>query len=152
MWKLDEKFHQGKNPTWFHQQRFSTFSEIHIFNFFVSISRPPPKVARRVGPIPDAPTTIVETPPSPSNTFHAVNTPTRSNNQSTTSSDSNVKPSQFLRHKHSDEKLPPVLLKHPQNISKSAQNSSSESLINNNTTNEETLHVESFPISERVRD
>lgn len=103
-----------------------------------------------MGPIADAPTTIIETPASPSNTGHAGNTPTRNNNQSTTSFDSNVKPSEFLRHKNSDEKLPSVLLKHPQNISKSAQNSSSESLINN-TTNEETLHVESFNISERVR-
>lgn len=35
------------------------------------------------------------------------------------------------------------------NITKSGHNSSSESLINN-TSNEETLHVESFSISERV--
>lgn len=112
--------------------------------------RPPPKVARRVGPIADAPTaaTIIETPPSPSMRA-AAHSP--SNNQSNCSTESNIKPSDFLRHKHHDDKPPSVLLKHPHgSISKSAQNSSSESLINS-TNNEETLHVESFSISERVR-
>ncbi|XP_055304144.1 active breakpoint cluster region-related protein isoform X2 [Sitodiplosis mosellana] len=114
--------------------------------------RPPPKVARRIGPVPDTPTTITETPPSPSTTtFGHPQSP--SNNQSTCSSDSNVKPSEFLRHKHNDEKLSSVLLKYTQHgsITKSGQNSSSESLINS-TNNEETLHVvESYPISERIK-
>lgn len=107
--------------------------------------RPPPKVARRVGPVMNE----IETPPSPSTTFGHQSP---SNNQSISTSESNVKPSEFLRHKHNDEKLSSVLLKYTQhgNITKSGQNSSSESLINS-TNNEETLHVESFPISERVR-
>lgn len=118
-------------------------------NFFSF--RPPPKVARRVGPMTETPSTtatIIETPPSPSTTFGHQSP---SNNQSISSSESNVKPSEFLRHKHNDEKLSSVLLKYTQhgNITKSGQNSSSESLINS-TNNEETLHVESFPISERV--
>lgn len=123
-----------------------------MFNF-----RPPPKVARRVGPIADSPataaattTTIIETPPSPSMRGAGSHSP--SNSQSNCSSESNIKPSAFLRHKHNDDNKPPsVLLKHSHgSISKSAQNSSSESLINSSN-NEETLHVESFPISERVR-
>lgn len=131
--------------------------QLFIFFFFLNENpvfhcRPPPKVARRVGPVPDTPTTttIIETPPSPSMTTFG-HSPSPSNNSQTTS-DSNVKPSEFLRHKHNDEKLSSVLLKYTQhgNITKSGQNSSSESLINS-TNNEETLHVESFPISERVR-
>lgn len=99
-------------------------------------------MARRVGPVPETPASIIETPPSPSMTTfgHPANTHPTNNNQSTYSSDSNVKPSDILRHKkyalHGS-------------IAKSAQNSSSESLINS-TNNEETLHVESYPISERV--
>lgn len=161
MWKFDEKFRQGNCPDFMHHMKISTgnfvfFSKI-IYSFFFGINfRPPPKVARRVGPIADAPssttTTIIETPPSPS--MHAsgrgAGSHSPSNNQSNCSLDSNVKPSQFLRHKHHDDKPPLVLLKHSHgSISKSAQNSSSESLINS-TNNEETLHVESFPISERV--
>lgn len=130
----------------------SSFCSSKLNNFFFLNYRPPPKVARRVGPVPDTPTTIIETPPSPSTTtFGHPHSP--SNNQSTCSSDSNVKPSEFLRHKHNDEKLSSVLLKYTQHgsITKSGQNSSSESLINS-TNNEETLHVvESYPISERVR-
>lgn len=96
----------------------------------------------------DTPATMVEAPPSPSSTFGHQSP---SNNQTITSTDSNVKPSEFLRHKHNDEKLSSVLLKYTQHgsITKSGQNSSSESLINS-TNNEETLQVESFPISERV--
>lgn len=101
-------------------------------------------MARRVGPVPDSPTTVVETPPSPSTTTfgHSPSAQPTNNNQSTYSSDSNVKPSDILRNKK---------LAHTQHtsIAKSAQNSSSESLINS-TNNEETLHVESYPISERV--
>lgn len=106
-------------------------------------------MARRVAPAPETPppqlpTTIVETPPSPSMTTfgHNANSHPAHNNQSTYSSDSNVKPSDILRQK---KYVPP-----PNVIAKSAQNSSSESLINS-TNNEETLHVESYPISERVR-
>lgn len=106
-------------------------------------------MARRVAPAPETPppqlpTTIAETPPSPSMTTfgHNANSQPAHNNQSTYSSDSNVKPSDILRQK---KYVPP-----PNIIAKSAQNSSSESLINS-TNNEETLHVESYPISERVR-
>lgn len=108
--------------------------------------RPPPKIVRRVGPVAESPS-ITETPPSPSHLFNQS-----SNNISYGSSDSNVKPSEFLRHKHNDEKLSSVLLKYTKqdgNIIKSGHNSSSESLINS-TNNEEALHAESFPISERV--
>lgn len=113
--------------------------------------RPPPKVARRVGPVQvESPISITETPPTPA---HQPNNAQSTNNTSTStsSSDSNVKPSEFLRNKHNDEKLSSVLLKYTQlgNTTKSGNNSSSESLINS-TNNEETLHVESFPISERV--
>lgn len=116
----------------------------------IFVFRPPPKMARRVAPAPETPppqlpTTIVETPPSPSMTtfgHNANNSHPAHNNQSTYSSDSNVKPSDILRQK---KYVPP-----PNVIAKSAQNSSSESLINS-TNNEETLHVESYPISERVR-
>lgn len=129
----------------------------NLIMFLLVDFRPPPKLARRVGPIADAPpasaTTIIETPPSPS--MHAsgrtAGSHSPSNNQSNCSTESNIKPSEFLRHKHHDDKPPTILLKQSHgSISKSAQNSSSESLINS-TNNEETLHVESFPISERVR-
>lgn len=114
--------------------------------FSFVIYRPPPKTARRIGPIAESPL-ITETPASPSNTYNHSSSNTQQNN----STDSNVKPSQFLRNKHNDEKLSSVMLKYTQqsNINKSAQNSSSESLINS-TNNEETLHADSFSISERV--
>lgn len=108
--------------------------------------RPPPKIVRRVGPVAESPS-VTETPPSPSISFN------QSVNNTHCSSDSNVKPSEFLRHKHNDEKLSSVLLKYTKtegNVTKSGHNSSSESLINN-ASNEEILQVESYPISERVK-
>lgn len=139
-----------------------------IFSFV--IYRPPPKTSRRIGPIAESPL-VTETPPSPSSTFNThfqsscsdsrnakadgVDSrnanPASSNTQQNKTADSNVKPSEFLRNKHNDEKLSSVILKYTQqsNINKSAQNSSSESLINS-TNNEETLHADSFSISERV--
>lgn len=135
---------------------------IIILLYFHS-NRPPPKMARRVGPLADSPISIMETPPSPLNTGNAqtatspssntinsagtTSTPlNKSESMSSGSSDSNVKPSEFLRHKN-DEKL---LLKFSHgNIAKSGSNSSSESLINS-ANNEENLNIESFPISERV--
>lgn len=116
-------------------------------NVLIIFFRPPPKAARRVGPVAESPS-IAETPPSPSNTFNSSAT-----NVSVCSSESNVKPSEFLRNQnHNDDKIPAVLLRYSQHggsINKSAQNSSSESLINS-TNNEEQLHVEAFSISERV--
>lgn len=127
------------------------FGNLLIIYFEIAF-RPPPKVARRLGPVHsvESPVSITETPPSPCTTpQHSNNTSV--NNTSTCSSDSNVKPSEFLRNKQNDEKLSSVLLKYTQHgsITKSGNNSSSESLINS-TNNEETLHIESFPISERV--
>lgn len=108
--------------------------------------RPPPKIARRVGPVAESPS-IMETPPSPSISFN------QSVNNTHSSSDSNVKPSEFLRHKHNDERLSSVLLKYNKpdgNVTKSGHNSSSESLINNTSNDQQYQQVESNPISERV--
>lgn len=132
-----------------------------------SFDRPPPKMIRRIGPMADSPVAITETPATPShtnttqNTLPSMTTSTinsagttstpinKNENVSGGSLDSNVKPSEFLRHKH-DEKLSSVMLKFSHgNIAKSGSNSSSESLINS-TNNEENLNIESFPISERV--
>lgn len=138
-----------------------------LMNFHLYLNRPPPKMIRRIGPVADSPVSITETPPSPSNTSTAQNTSpamstntinsagttstpiNKSENVSSGSLDSNVKPSEFLRHKH-DEKLSSVLLKFSHgNIAKSGSNSSSESLINS-TNNDENVNIESYPISERV--
>lgn len=127
---------------------------------------------RRVGPPVEAPVIMTETPPSPSamtkslnatppspTTAHAMltssvtTTSTFGNKYDASKSnslDSNVRPSDILRHKYSDDKLTTVLHKFSHgNVAKSGSNSSSESLINS-TNNEEGLTVDTFPISERV--
>lgn len=97
------------------------------------------------------------TPPSPStiapNVTISSNTTTffnKNDSGKSNSLDSNVRPSEILRHKYGDDKLTTVLHKFSHgNIAKSGSNSSSESLINS-TNNEEGLTVDSYPISERV--
>lgn len=79
--------------------------------------RPPPKtVLRRIGPQVESPTFMTESPPSPSATINAnAHSPgtliNKSENLSSSSLDSNIRPSDILRHKYNDEKLTTVLHK-----------------------------------------
>lgn len=119
-------------------------STIWLKNLIITF-RPPPKIVRRVGPVAESPS-ITQTPQSPSISFN------QSVNNTHCSLDSNIKPSEFLRHKHNDERLSSFSLKYNKpdgNATKSGHNSSSESLFNN-PNSEEILQVESYPISERV--
>lgn len=78
--------------------------------------RPPPKnLLRRIGPQVESPTFMTESPPSPSATMAAGNSATtlinKNENASSSSLDSNIRPSDILRHKYNDEKLTTVLHK-----------------------------------------